>query len=402
MGNKIPARETIDSPHIIVSGNSYTIVQTGEKVTATEGGTLFNGDALANALRFHGFPGVVVLVYGNQHMGMKLNGTNPNLKNTVAWEGQNVRDINIMGGEPDKAAQIGDVGVYDKTGNVRIQNATIMNHRGSFAPLLVMKQGVVGNMRLYDIDFMPMDPGAWQGNGMKWNIRGHGAAQWDCRNIKFHKALEHGGYIDNHQGDSYFTRCYGESMGRTLLQFTNRKESGPSAYGDLVIKRCVARYNKGNGGSDFTIVGNGDGTVWFANNTSIGHADGSHGAFTHWTDFGHGAYLTSGGHSTRRLIIVNFTVNHPNADRDHVSITGCDNALMSKWDITGNKTALELNGNFGGGNHMNEGAFRLHTRKIAPSQSPGWKSWKKVRDQITGKWLSDTEIDELKYIRGGN
>ncbi len=401
MARLISRRVRVGQPDIIVTATSYTIVSTGQTITKNQYNQPFDGDALAQALRFHGFPGVVVHFSGNQHRGLKLNSNNPNQTHSVIWQGQDVKDFTILGTEPNRNAKIGDVFVFDKTGDFHIENATIMNHGGSFAPVLVSMNGIAGYIKLYDINFLPMDPAAWQGKGMKWNVRGHGVAGWDLRNVNFHKAVEHGAYIDNHQGKSYFINCRGSEMGRTMLQITNRKQSGPSAYGDLVIRNCVAMNNKGDGGSDYTIVGNGNGTVWFVNNKSFGATTGSQGAFTHWTDFGHGAYLTEGGHSTARLIIVNFEANHPNADRDHMAITGCDEAIMVNWDITGNKTALRLQGQFGGGNNMDLDKFGLYNYKQStPSQHAGWKSWKKVRDDSTGQWLSDAEIDELEYIRG--
>ncbi|MCV0439711.1 MAG: hypothetical protein K5880_13880 [Hydrogenophaga sp.] len=402
MGRLVPRRETNAQPDIIVTGNSYTIVSTGQTITKNQYNQPLNGDALAQAIRFHGFPGVVLHVSGNQHKGMLLNGTNPNQTHTVTWQGQDVDDVTIIGIEPNRAMKIGGVTVFNKMGDFKIQNATLMNSGGAFAPLLVNMNGIAGFIRLYDINFLPKDPTAWQGKGMKWNIRGHGVARWDCRNLNFHEAVEHGAYIDNHQGKSWFINCRGSGMGRTMLQLTNRKQSGPSAFGDLIIKNCVAMNNYGQGGSDYTIVGNGPGTVWFINNKSFGAASGSHGAFVHWTDFGHGAYLTEGGHSTGRLIILNFEVDHPNADRDHVAITGCDEAIMANWDISGNKTALRLQGQFGGGNNMDLDKFGLYSwNQYTPSQNPGWKSWKKVKDDSTGQWLSDPEIDDLEYIRGG-
>lgn len=396
MGKLIPQRETLVNPHILVYQDRYEIVSTGKVVTTDQYGNPLSGNALAQALRFHGFPGVVVLTHGNQYKGLQLNGGNPNGTRSVIWENGNVRDITILGGEPGKAASILGVGLFDGMGDLRIENATLMNAGVSKAPLLVNMNGIVGKIKLYDLKFLPEDPKAWFGKGMKWNFRGHGVAGWDCRNLQFHKALEHGGYVDNHQGDSYFINCRGSEMGRTLLQITNRAESGPSAYGDLVIKGCEARDNEGDGGSDYTIVGNGDGTIWFMNNTSYGNANGSQGAFVHWTDHGHGAYLTESGHSSQRLIMMNFVTKHSNADRDHVAIAGVKDVIIAGWDITGNRTAMHFNSQFGGG--IDNGSVGLYTwNRGKPSEWSGWRTSIKVKK--AGQILSDQDINKLEYLR---
>jgi hypothetical protein len=392
----VPDRVSVEAAHILVEQNKYTLLQSGKIVSKGLYNQPFNGDALAHALRFHGFPGVVARVRGNQHAGLSMNGNNVNQVQTVKWTTGNVGGVTIIGDEPEAAVKIGAVTVFDKTGDLRLENTTLMNGAEAYCPLIVNQGGLVGRMTLYDIAFLPKDPTAWAGKGMKWNIRGHGVAKaWDCRNLKFHKAIEHGAYIDNHLEDSYFIRCVGGDMERTLLQITNRSQSGPGSKGKLVIMRCVATdIGKGVGGegSDYTIVGNGEDPIYFMENKSVNSRGGS---FVHWSDKGHGLYLTQNGYTSSSLVIHDYKVNSQNADSDHVMISGVEEVIISDWDIDGNKTAIALNTSFGGS--IKNGSVCL-SYEGEPSQSPGWKTPSKMK--VGSTFLTDPQINALACTRG--
>lgn len=409
MNISIETPPVINAPHIICDSTSYTLVSNGQKYTKDNFGKPLNGNALAQAIRVHGFAlfsqfgEVIVETHGDQYRGMLYNGTNPNMTHTVTW-GSNgpVRNVKIIGGEASRAAKIGGVGVFNHAGDLLIQNATIMNDAGAFAPFLVNQNGIAGYMQLFDINIEPKDPTAWQGNGMKWGIRGHGCARWNLQNVKFWKALEHNGYFDNCQGTSYFMSCLGGGTGRTMFQFTNRQESGPSAFGDLIVKGCESYNVGGQGGSDFTFAGIGPGTLWFFDNKSIGAPTGSHGSFVCWSDKGHGLYVNKNGFSTGGLIIRNFIVNHPNADRDHMAIAGVEKVVITNWNVTGNKTAIALN-NKGTGN-IDNGSVGLYVKGgVPPSQWSGWNSnvkMTKYNPQTDKKTiLTNAQIDALAYDR---
>lgn len=401
--NLIPNRVPVGQAHILCEQDKYTILSTGQVVTQGQYGQPFDGDALAHALRFHGFPGVVVRSRGNQFRGLALNNPNDHLANTVKWTTGDVGNITVVGDEPNLGARLGGVACFNHTGDVRFENLTLMNGSGSTCPFIVNANGLVGRILLYDLQFLPMDPNSWQGKGMKWNIRGHGVAKkWDCRNLKFHKAVEHGGYIDNHLEDSYFVQCVGGEMGRTFLQLTNRAQSGPASQGILVITQCVSNNVGGQGGSDYTIVGNGEGTIYFLKNKSFGSTQG---AFVHWTDAGHGLYKTQNGYSSAQLVIHDFEVASPSADRDHVMIAGVEDVILSDWNITGNRTAIGLDSKYGG--NIQNGAVALATGGKPPSQEPGWNTPKKMTKGVwnNGVWqsthtLTTQEIDALVSNRG--
>lgn len=398
----ITPRQPIAKPHIIVDDNSYTIVATGKTVTTTHYGTPLAGDALAQAIRLHGFPGVCVEVHGNQYKGMEYNGPNRNYTHTVTWATGPVKDVTIIGGPINRAAKIGTVTVHNGAGDLRIQNATVQNHSSGYSPFLVAMNGIAGCMRLYEVNIEPQDPNAWGGKGMKWGIRGHGCAQWDIRNINFAPAVEHNMYLDNCQGTSYFVNCKGGNTGRTMFQITNRKVSGPTAFGDIIVKGCESRNVWSQGGSDFTFAGIGEGTIYFMDNKSYGSTNGSHGAFVCWSDAGHGLYLNENGYTTGGLVIRNFIVDHPNADRDHIAIAGVEHAILANWQVKGNRTALLLNSKYGG--KIDNGYVGLYTRDGSlPSQSAGWQASNKVGKynfvtQQT-KIFTNAEIDAMQYTR---
>lgn len=389
----LPDRVPVAEAHILVEQNKYTLLQSGKVVSKGLYGQPFNGDALAHALRFHGFPGVVARVRGNQSAGLSINGNNPNQNHTVIWTTGKVGNITVIGDEIEAAVKIGAVSVFDQTGDVRIENATLMNGGSAYCPFIVNMDGIVGRMTLYDIKFLPKDPNAWAGKGMKWNVRGEGVAKaWDCRNLKFHKAVEHGAYIDNHLEDSFFVGCIGAEMGRTLLQITNRSVSGPPSKGKLVIMRCKADRIGNEGGSDFTVVGNGEDPIYFMQNKSTNSKQGS---FVHWSDKKHGWYLTPNGYTSSVLVIDDFKVDCMEADRDHVQISGVEEVTISDWDIHGNKTAVALNTEFGGG--IKNGSVCFSTEGPV-SLAPGWKAAGKVK--VLNTQLTNEQINALACKRG--
>ena len=379
----IPPRPTIGSPDIVCENNSYTIVATNKTITTNADGSLLDGTGLAQSLRYYGAQivqakgEVVVLVRADQG-GARFNDTNLNRVATINWGAAGpVRNVIVVG--EDKSIEIrGGLSMFDHTGDVRIENLTLTNSAASFAPFMVNAHALVGLMRLFNIDFVPEDPAAWNGKGMKWNVRAQGQAQWHMESLLFWGAQEHGAYIDNHQGDSYMWKCKGTGMGRTFCQWTNRAQSGPSAFGDLVLKECEARDIKGDGGSDYTIVGNGPGQVLVDACKSFGKSTGSQGAFVHWTDAGHGAYLTPDGYSSGGLVIRNFECDHPNADRAHVQIDGARNVRLTNWKIKGNKIGIQLN-NYNTARPDNGSVGLLLRDGSIASQWSGWQVSKKIQ-----------------------
>ena len=394
---KIPTLAPIGNPHIICDTTSYTVLSTGQTVTTNRYGQPLNGDALARALTLHGFPGVVVHVTGNQHKGLNIGDPNQNIGSSVWWGNGPVRDITVVGTAP--SAKIRNISDFDQVGTVRLHNIVLENRPSAHCPFVVNMGFRVGRMILTNIGFIAEDPTAWGGKGMKWNIRGHGSASWYIANTTFHKAEEHATYIDNVQGDSYFLGLEGSGYGRTFMQFTNRQESGPTAFGDLVLMNCKTSNNFGQGGSDFTFVGQGEGNIWCLNCESIGAPTGSNGAFVHWTDYGHGAYLTQRGFTTGGLVLWNFKCNHPAANRDHISIAGVENVIVGGFPrkslIKGNKVGISLDGEFGGG--INNGTVMFCTPGSPVSQWPAWQTGIKARKRIQGQYhnYTDTELDNM-------
>lgn len=302
----IPNKQEVGEPHIICDTHGYTLRSTGQRITTNMYGDPLHGDALAHAIRWHGFPGVVIRVDGPQLEGMQIGGGSPWARNTVIWDNGPVHDVTIIGGAEDRAIDIGNIQInHDRggAGDLRLENLTLMQaDSGAFSPFLISQNGEMGHLKMYDIDFDTLHPNTYSGKGMKWNLRGHGLARYDLRGINFHKAEEHGAYVDNIQGTSYFYQLHGSNMGRTMLQVTNRRQSGRTSYGTIVVADSHASHNHGHGGSDFSFFGHG-GDVMLINCSSIGSEEGSHGAFTQTTDHGHGAYLHPElGYSLRGLL----------------------------------------------------------------------------------------------------
>lgn len=400
----IPPRPSIGIPDIICNNNSYTIVSLNKTVTTNADGSPLDGTGLAQSIRYYGHSifqqkgEVVVLVTADQD-GARFNDTNLNRVNTINWgAGGPVRNVVVIGQDRNIKVR-GGVSIFNKTGDIRFENITLTNAAATFAPFMVNAKALVGMMRLFDVTFLPEDPTAWNGHGMKWNIRAQGQAQWALEGLLFNEAQEHGAYIDNHQGDSWMLNCKGARLGRTFCQWTNRATSGPTAFGDLVIKDCEARDCKGDGGSDYTIVGNGEGAVLIDNCSSIGSPAGSQGALVHWTDAGHGAYLTPDGFSSGGLTIRNFTCDHPNANRTHLQIDGARSVRISNWNIKGNKTAIQLNSQNTARPDNGSVGLLLRDPSIPPSQWSGWQALRKIErynNHQSNQTLSNAQIDALQ------
>jgi hypothetical protein len=389
----------------MVEQNKVTDLRTSKTWTSFPNGSSFNGYELAYTMNKLANPGDAIGVNGSFE-SLSIGGGNTNQKRTVVWQNGPVHDLEIIGVAPDRASRIRGIQfIGDKGGadNIRFQNLTVANPGGSFAPIRTYKNFLFGLLRFYDITLEALDPGAWKGNGMKWGIRGHGPAQWDIRYMLCPKAQEHSVYADNLQGDSYFMYIDALNNGRTGIQLTNRGTSGPTGFGNVLLKKVSVRGNdkRSGGGSDITIVGQ-HGHVHILDCESIGDPNKSSGALVAWSDKGHGWWPDDHGFTTTKLTLENFRAVHPNADRDHVMLSGIGRAaIKGTFDVTGNKTALSLGGNKYLGGGVETGSFRLGLPD-PKSQNPGWNAWRKIKQwkknsdgQVNMSYLTDAEIDQL-------
>ncbi len=187
-----------------------------------------------------------------------------------------------------------------------------------------------------------------------WGARLHGRARFDFRDNHFAYMGEHSAYVDSPQGDSYFVRNTTSGSTRTMLQVVNRSTAnpGPSGHGLLLVEGNLATNVDGSGGSDFTVAGH-LGTVIFRNNVSYQGAgqSGSQGSIVVYTDDSaeHGAHLSDAGYSTDRVIVQGHMVFAPDADRDHVMLSGVEEVeIRDGFLVIGSRTAFHFDAEFGG------------------------------------------------------
>lgn len=230
----------------------------------------------------------------------------------------------------------------------------------------------------------------------EWGIRLHGRAQFDVRECHFSYMQEHAAYIDSPQGDSFFVRNTTSGGSRTMLQVVNRSTDnpGPSGHGVLLIEGNLATYFDGSGGSDFSVAGH-HGLVIFRHNVSyqgLGQT-GSQGSIVVYTDdtAPHGAYFNDAGYSTTKVIIQGHIVYAPNADRDHVMISGAGEVeVRDEFLIFGSRTAFHFDTTYGGTVPNGSECF---VSPVPTSIHPGFMSALKVRRAAVIQ--STAQIDAL-------
>ncbi len=237
-----------------------------------------------------------------------------------------------------------------------------------------------------------------KGDGQpKWGARLNGRCRFDLRGNHFQYMKEHSAYIDSPQGDSIFA---GNSTGgstRTMLQVVNRsiENPGPSGHGYLLIAHNIATNIDGSGGSDFTVAGHLGVVIFRANVSLQGYwQTGSQGSVVVYTNENpaHGVHLNANGYSTNKVIMQRHFVFAPNADRDHVTITGAEEVeVRDAFLIGGNRIAFYFDETLYGGSIPNGKVCFLLPPPVSNSQ--GFLSIGDVRR--AGKFLSGPEIDAL-------
>ena len=352
-------------------------------------------------------PGDVILLKGDRpYPGCSIGGGSLGKQFTATWNDSDViRDVALLGEGKDTTRVHGGYSFWGNLGGVdgfRLEGLGIFNNQHAYAPLMTAMNNVVGLITGYDLHLGVQSRNGYGGYGMKWACRAHGPAQWDLRRVTFEPAQEHSFYGDNFQGDSVFVDLEvlpyadGLSNGRTFLQMTNRQQSGPSQFGDILVLRCIARgiHEGSGGGSDFTLVGC-RGLAAFVDCESHGAQHGqlrSNGAIVAWTDKGHGAYLTPTGYSHRHVIVSGFKCDHPNANRNHAAFSGVEKLeILDGFEIKGNRTAICLDTPWGGGIDNGTVEIERETAGAPLSGHSGFQSGVKMSKGTRN--LTNPEID---------
>jgi len=358
---------------------------------------------LVTAIRNAG-PGDVIGIDGEiPGNNLQLGGGDAGMKAYRADWGRVPIDLTIVGINRDRTDVIHTIYLHqglsngEPTGGVarlRIENLTIQASPGSTRCIGVPKGAdTYGIVQVYDVDFVGATDGSFGGLGYRWGIRAQGRMQWDLRRVHAAAVEEHVLYIDSPMGPSYFVDCTMEGAGRTMVQIVNRKNDnpGPSGSGTLLFEGMRAYNVKGDGGSAFTIAGHLGGIV-LRDCSVIEGPNGSQGAVAIWVDDSpeHGAHFDPDGYANGPVIIDGLFVFAPNADRNHVLITGSRGVHLHDFSIIGNRTAFEFRQQA-----WPNGYVRCHLPDPV-SRYPGFGSpWK--MQWAFGWLLSDEEIDALRW-----
>lgn len=349
-------------------------------------------------------PGAVIGVDGSiPGDNLQIGGGDAGLKLYRAHWGMTPIDVTIVGLRANRQSQIRSLYLHknlnngERTGGVgriRLQNLTIQSSDSSTRCIGVPKgSDSFGLVQIYDVDFEGAEDGSYDGLGYRWGIRASGRMQWDIRRVHAAPVQEHVFYIDSPSGNSYFIDCTMEGSWRTMVQIVNRRvdNPGPSGYGTLLFENMLAYGCFGEGGSAFTVAGHLGGIV-FRDCTVLEKPGGSHGALAIWVDDSpeHGAHFDSDGFANGPVILDNFRVWAPNADRSHLTISGARSVHVDEFLIAGNRTAFEFrqlawpNG---------------RVRFLVEDPVSGYRGWNTPRkvQWNEGRDLTDDEIDSLYW-----
>ena len=271
-----------------------------------------------------------------------------NKDNCAYWKRGPITNVTISGVPSRPASTIGPMRFWNGLGGVRdieFVDLRIQNDPNEFAPILTAMNEVHGHITLVRCDFIGSGSN-WNGRGMKWGIRGHGPARWTITGCTFEPAQEHSIYIDNPQGDLLIEECDGVGNGRTFMQITNRPTSGPSQFGNILVRECSCFDidDAGGGGSDYTFVGC-TGKLEVVNCES---GNTKNGALVCWTDTSNGTYPVRESYSFDSVSIVNFKAVSRRATRPMISLSGIYMGKVVGAQIESPSLNYRLGGQYGG------------------------------------------------------
>jgi hypothetical protein len=312
-------------------------------------------------------------------------------------------DIVLRGGSRD--ATINGVVLYPgMEGGITLQDLTIKNRPNVFAPVwMTGYEAVCDRLRVHNCRLQGSDDWSWGGFGQKWQIKGTGYASKGVTitgcDLRRDGAQEHNVYLSGPMGRNLIDGCRLGHTTRTAVQIANRVYPNGQGGDDprytphdwrmqesFHVRNSPVADIHGSGGSAFTIAG-----FW-------GHVviedcpltDSSFGYVVASSSSWHGTPLNGRGYATGRLTLLGGEFNLPNVSRDHIMLSGVQNATLDLRDahFSGNKTAISLVSAHGGG--LDNGAVTLRADG-RPSRSRAFQTWKKMK--LHEVQLTDREID---------
>lgn len=355
--------------------------------------TTGNWNGLAFAMN-HAAPGDTIGFTG-QHDGVQIGFGSPHSVDTVNWNNFPVHDLEIYG--MNSTAKIRNTVAFGDAYGAPF-NLTFRDYeqlcQSQVGYIANMHSGPFVGMTIRNVKFNTSFLTTAGKPICKWVFRFHGPTQFTIENCEqTHQIGEHFLYTDNVQGDSVARGCKATKNGRTMVQITNRIDSGPSGFGKVLIEDCMAiEPGITEGASAFTCAGH-LGEVEFRNCQTI-NAHG--GSVVAWAEPANpntvppklGAYLNSDGKSINKFVVTGGDFQATSSDRDAVMISACSAAEMSQCQIASNKTGLHLDHQAGKANL----AFKF--TDPTPSQW-GWNVPKKVTKGTNNTKLTDQQIDAL-------
>jgi len=326
--------------NIKVTTTGYS-VNNGTEITASV--------PLAAAIREAGkyVDNTTIYIHSEDLTGLDIGGPAgyQNKANCGFWD-RPIKGLTLIGANTN--SKIGNLRFWDTMNGVEsitIQNLTIVNSANEFAPIRTAMNEVHGFITIDNCKFVGTGTN-WIGKGMKWGIRGHGPAKWKITNCEFEPCQEHSIYIDNPQGDLVIEKCKGRGNGRTFMQITNRPTSGPSQFGNITVKNCVANdiSDFGGGGSDYTFVG----CTGKLEVTDCSSYNTKNGAMVMWTDVTNGTYTVGRNFSFYDVLIQRFHAESSIATRPMVSLSGIRYGLVKECNLYGGPLKYRLGSDYGG------------------------------------------------------
>ena len=296
------------------------------------------------------FPeGAVITVVSNLTQPINIGGPvgNENKDECAYWKTKPISNVTIRSTHR-RFCSITNVTFWEGLkgiNDIKFSNLKIINTSYEFAPIRTAMNEVHGHIMIDGCIFIGSGYN-WLGKGMKWGIRGHGPARWTILNCTFDPCEEHSIYIDNPQGNTTIENCLGRSNGRTFIQITNRPTSGPSQFGNILVKGCQAfdMDNSGGGGSDYTFVGCTE-KLSVENCSSY---NTQNGAFVCWTDTYNGTYPVDENYSFKNVVVKNFTGTSTRATRPMFAMSGVKEAQLFDITLGGGSMKYRFGGDYGG------------------------------------------------------